>query len=64
MSFNIELGVRGYKLYISKSKVIEVVQDFFPPTEERKGFLVFLVLQISSRHQLLLGDQIHRRFFL
>ena len=31
--------------------------------EERKGFLVFLVLHISARHQLLPGDQIHRRSF-
>ena len=29
---------------------------FLPPTEERKGILVFLVLQMSSRHQLLPGD--------
>jgi hypothetical protein len=27
----LSLGVRGYKLCISKSKVIEVVQDFFHP---------------------------------
>ena len=31
-------------------------------TEERKGFLVFLVLQNSSRHQLLPQDQIHHWF--
>ena len=31
MSFNIEIGGAGYKLCISKSKVIEVVQDFFHP---------------------------------
>ena len=41
MSFNIELGVRGYKLCISKSKVIEVVQDFFHPLKKEKDFLYF-----------------------
>ena len=41
MSFNIELGVRGYKLYISKSKVIEVVQDFFHPPKKEKDSLYF-----------------------
>ena len=35
---------------------------FLPPTEERRGILVFFVLQISSRHQLLPEDQIHHRF--
>ena len=30
--------------------------------EERKGFLVFLVLQNSSRHQLFPQDQIHHWF--
>ena len=29
----LSLGVRGYKLCISKSKVIEVVQDFFHPPQ-------------------------------
>ena len=31
--------------------------------EERKVFPVFLVLEISSRHQLLPEDQIHHRLF-
>ena len=37
----LSLGVRGYKLCISKSKVIEVVQDFFHPPKKEKDFLHF-----------------------
>ena len=37
----LSLGVRGYKLCISKSKVIEVVQDFFHPPKKEKDFLYF-----------------------
>ena len=37
----LSLGVRGYKLCISKSKVLEVVQDFFHPPKEEKDFLYF-----------------------
>ena len=35
----LSLGVRGCKLCISKSKVIEVVQDFFHPPKKEKDFL-------------------------
>ena len=37
----LSLGVRGYKLCISKSTVIEVVQDFFHPPKKEKDFLYF-----------------------
>ena len=37
----LSLGVRGYNLCISKSKVIEVVQDFFHPPKKEKDFLYF-----------------------
>ena len=37
----LSLGVRGYKLCISKSKVIEAVQDFFHPPKKEKDFLHF-----------------------
>ena len=32
----LSLGVRGYKLCISKCKLIEVVQDFFHPPKRKK----------------------------
>ena len=35
----LSLGVRGYKLCISKCKLIEVVQDFFHPPKKKKEFL-------------------------
>ena len=35
----LSLGVRGYKLCISKCKLIEVVQDFFHPPKEKHVFL-------------------------
>ena len=35
----LSLAVRGYKLCISKCKLIEVVQDFFHPPKKKKEFL-------------------------
>ena len=35
----LSLGVRGCKLCISKSKVLEVAQDFFHPPKKEKDFL-------------------------
>ena len=35
----LSLGVRGYKLCISKCKLIEVVQDFFHPPKKKKEFV-------------------------
>ena len=37
----LSLGVRGYKLCISKCKLIEVVQDFFHPPKKKKNSWIF-----------------------
>ena len=49
----LSLGVRGYKLCISKSKVIEVVQDFFHPPKKEKDlyFWSFTFLPVTSYFQ-------------
>ena len=62
MSFNIELGGTGVQLMHWQMYGCGGGAGFLPSTEERKGFLVFLVLQNSSRHQLLPQDQIHHWF--
>ena len=47
----LSLGVRGYKLCISKPKFIEVVQDFFHPPKKDKDFLYFKFLPVTSYFQ-------------
>ena len=37
----LSLGVRGYKLCISKCKLIEVVQDFFHPPKKKRNSCIF-----------------------
>ena len=37
----LSLAVRGYKLCISKCKLIEVVQDFFHPPKKKRNSCIF-----------------------
>ena len=61
-SINIELGGTGVQVMQWRMYVYRGGAGYLPPTEERKGILVFLVLQNSSCHQLLPEDQIHHWF--
>ena len=58
----LSLGVRRYKLCISKCKVIEVVHDFFHPPKNEKEFLYFWSCKFLPATNYFQGI-IHRWFF-